>query len=98
MLWLLSFPALQFCCQMVADDVTGGGKLETGNGDGTFRAIVPYGAPGEVFSGNLAADDFNSDGVGDIALAGQSPSGTAASLYLSVPTPIVFPADSTSEG
>jgi FG-GAP-like repeat len=98
--------ALQFCCQLVASDVSGDGKLDLvniyggsgvvvmlGNGDGTFQAPVTYGAPGQVASGTLGIGDFNSDGIADIGMANQGvyTAKNIVSLYLSEPTPYIFP-------
>lgn len=99
---------LQFCCQISVGDVTGDGKVDLvtngtnqglgvammkGNGDGTFQAPVPLGAPGTVYSGTLVLGDFNSDAIDDVAMANQ-PDYTGRSLislYLSEPTPYIFP-------
>jgi FG-GAP-like repeat len=102
-----SNPSMQFCCQFVVGDVTGDGKLDlvtngtsgglsvilmAGNGDGTFRTPVGLGAPGQVSSGTMVLADFNSDGVSDLALPNQGYySSSAIALYLSQPTPVVFP-------
>jgi hypothetical protein len=98
---------IQFCCQMVAGDVNGDGKLDLindangyvsalvmlGNGDGTFQPPSAYSAGGQVYSGNIVVGDFNSDGIGDVGMVFQnSYSGvTVASLYLSVPAINLFP-------
>jgi hypothetical protein len=39
-----------------------------GNGDGTFQPPVTYGAIGQIYSGNIVAVDFNSDGIGEIGI------------------------------
>jgi hypothetical protein len=98
--------AFQFCCQLIASDVSGDGKLDLvnvnagsgvvvmlGNGDGTFQAPVTYGSPGQVASGTLGVGDFNSDGTSDIGMANQGDytGKTVVSLYLSEPTPYIFP-------
>ena len=59
-----------------------------GNGDGTFGTPVPYGVPGQLYSGNVGIGDFNSDGVADIALANQDffTSTNLITLYLSTPS------------
>jgi len=43
-----------------------------GNSDGTFQPPVFYQAGGDVDLGTLAIGDFNSDGIPDVALAGNS--------------------------
>lgn len=100
-----SNPTIQFCCEMMAEDVNGDGKLDLvnnqgqavyamiGNGNGTFQLPFSYTANGQVYSGNMVAGDFNSDGVGDIGLIFQDifTGTTDASLYLSEPTYAVFP-------
>ena len=96
--------ATGFCCEMEADDINGDGKLDLinnsdgvlamlGNGDGTFQAPVTYEVNGQVYSGNIVAGDFNSDGIGDIGLIYEdfSTSTIDASLYLSEPTYVAFP-------
>jgi hypothetical protein len=103
---IYSDSTFQFCCQLVASDVSGDGKLDlvnvnagsgvvvmVGNGDGTFQAPVTYGAPGQVASGTLGVGDFNSDGIADIGMANQCvyTGKTVVSLYLSQPTPYIFP-------
>ena len=97
---------LQFCCQLVASDISGDGKLDLvnvyagsgvavmlGNGDGTFQAPLTYGAPGQVASGTLGVGDFNSDGIADIGMAnsGVYTGKSVVSLYLSLPTPYLYP-------
>jgi hypothetical protein len=98
---------LEFCCQISAGDVTGGGKVDLvtngtnqslfammkGNGDGTFQAPVPLGVPGQVASGTFVLGDFNSDGIDDLAMANQPyyTGRSLISLYLSEPTPYLFP-------
>lgn len=98
--------AFQFCCQLVASDVSGDGKLDLvnvnagsgivvmlGNGDGSFQAPLTYGSPGQISSGTLGVGDFNSDGIADIGMANQGvyTDKTVVSLYLSQPTPYIFP-------
>ena len=39
-----------------------------GNGDGTYLPPVTYGAIGQIYSGNIVAGDFNSDGIGEIGI------------------------------
>jgi hypothetical protein len=96
-----------FCCQIRAGDVTGDGKVDLvtngtnaslfammkGNGDGTFQALVPLGVPGQVFSGTFVLGDFNSDGIDDLAMPNQPfyTGKSLISLYLSKPTPYLFP-------
>jgi len=90
------------CCQLLAEDVNGDGKLDLinngvlaliGNGDGTFQLPFSYGANGQVYTGNIVVGDFNSDGIGDIGIVFQNQiSGTTdVSLYLSEPTVALFP-------
>ena len=100
-----SNPTIQFCCEMMAEDVNGDGKLDLvnnqyqdvytmlGNGNGTFQPPFSYTANGQVYSGNIVAGDFNSDGIGDIGIIfeGSSTGTTDVSLYLSEPTYAVFP-------
>ncbi|MHB8218009.1 MAG: FG-GAP-like repeat-containing protein [Candidatus Sulfotelmatobacter sp.] len=100
-----SNPTIQFCCRMAAEDINGDGKLDLvsnqyqdvfamlGNGNGTFQPPVSYTANGQVYSGNIVAGDFNSDGIGDIGMIFENAStGTIdISLYLSEPTYAVFP-------
>jgi hypothetical protein len=103
---IYSDSTFQLCCQLVASDIGGDGKLDlvnvnagsgvvvmVGNGDGTFQAPATYGSPGQVYSGTLGVGDFNSDGIADIGMANQGVyTGKAVvSLYLSVPTPSLFP-------
>jgi hypothetical protein len=99
--------SIQFCCQFAIGDVTGDGKLDLvtngtsgglgvilmrGNGNGTFQPPVGLGSPGQVYSGTMVIGDFNSDGVDDLALPNLPYySGSAVALYLSAPTPVVFP-------
>jgi hypothetical protein len=81
---IYSDSTFQLCCQLVANDVSGDGKLDlvnvnagsgvvvmVGNGDGTFQAPATYGSPGQVYSGTLGVGDFNSDGIADIGMANQ---------------------------
>jgi len=62
---IYSDSTFQLCCQLVASDVSGDGKLDLvnvnagsgvvvmlGNGDGTFQAPATYGSPGQVLFGN----------------------------------------------
>ena len=100
-----SNPTIQFCCRMAAEDINGDGKLDLvsneyqnvyamlGNGNGTFQAPFSYTANGQVYSGNIVAGDFNSDGIGDIGMVFEaSPTATIdISVYLSEPTYAVFP-------
>jgi hypothetical protein len=99
-----SVPTALLCCELLAEDVNADGKLDLvnnsggilallGNGDGTFRAPFSYGANGQIYTGNILAGDFNSDGIGDIGVIFQDlTSGTTdASLYLSTPTVALFP-------
>ena len=81
---IYSDSTFQLCCQLVASDVSG---------DGTFQAPATYGSPAQVYSGTLGVGDFNSDGIADIGMANQDVyTGKAVvSLYLSVPTPSLFP-------
>ena len=85
-----------------AEDVNGDGKLDLvstgvfvflGNGDGTFRSPFYYGANGQIYRGNVVAGDFNSDGIGDVAIIFQDRTSarTAVSLYLSQPTVAILP-------
>jgi hypothetical protein len=99
--------SIQFCCQFSVGDVTGDGKLDlitngtsggmgvilmAGNGNGTFQPPVGLGTPGQVYSGTMVIGDFNSDGVADLALPNLPYyGGSAVALYLSAPTPVVFP-------
>jgi hypothetical protein len=64
-----------------------------GNGDGTFQPPVTYGAIGQIYSGNIVAGDFNSDGIGDIGIIFEdSSTGTTdVSLCLYEPTYALFP-------
>jgi hypothetical protein len=98
---------IEFCCQFVVGDVTGDGKLDlvtngtsggmgvilmAGNGDGTFQSPVGLGTLVGVSSGTMVVGDFNSDGVTDLGWAGTPIyGGLPVSLYLSRPTPVVFP-------
>jgi uncharacterized protein (DUF2141 family) len=70
-----------------------GVAMMKGNGNGTFQAPVPLGALGQVASGTLVLGDFNSDGVDDLAMANQPyyTGRSLISLYLSEPTPYLFP-------
>ena len=94
---------LLFCCQLTAGDFNGDGKLDLvtngainnreadvmiGNGAGTFGPLIPYGPPGQLFTRNLVAGDFNADGIDDLAMATSvtSPAADTISLYLSSPT------------
>jgi hypothetical protein len=64
-----------------------------GNGDGTFRSPFFYSANGQIYRGNIAVGDFNSDGVGDVGIIfeDQTSAKTDVSLYLSQPTVAIFP-------
>jgi len=96
---VFSFPGLG------AGDFTGDGKPDlvtyspnffgamvmAGNGDGTFQLPIVYG-----FSGlpvGLVTGDFNSDHVDDFGMADQGTytGESVVSLYLSIPTPNLFP-------
>lgn len=97
---------VQFCCELAVGDINGDGRPDlitnlystvavmVSNGDGTFRYPVTYSENGQLYSGNMVVDDFNSDGVSDIGLIFQDlySGAIVASLYLSEPTVHLFPA------
>ncbi|HEV2351742.1 MAG TPA: FG-GAP-like repeat-containing protein [Terriglobia bacterium] len=76
-------------------DLVGYGEGETnvmlGNGDGTFRGPLAY--YHALNGGRVAAGDFNSDGIPDIAITSQTftPAGTGVTLLLSAPVASIFP-------
>ena len=78
---LLSYPV----------DFTLGAAVIVGNGDGTFLPPATYNSL--LFFGGFVGADFNGDHVSDVYIAGQDPSTgvPVAYLYLSIPTPYIFP-------
>jgi hypothetical protein len=67
--------------------------IMTGNGDGTFGLPQEYDSNNSSFYGaSLIAGDFNSDGVSDLGIPGESSANApVVFLYLSKPTPNLFP-------
>jgi VCBS repeat protein/HYDIN/CFA65/VesB family protein len=103
-----SNPGIQFSDPLVVSDFSGQGKLDLasrggyyyygnvimrGNGDGTFGPPTEYDSTSNGQTGGIAAADFNSDGVGDLAIPGQAGNSNAPVifLYLSTPTPNLRP-------
>jgi FG-GAP-like repeat len=101
---------LEFSGSIVAADFSGDRKLDVGvrnaysspgttimrgNGDGTFGPPVEYDSnPNGYVTGGIMAGDFNSDGVSDLGMPGEtSTSGNTpvVFLYLSTPTPSFHP-------
>jgi len=46
--------------------------VSLGNGDGTFQTATFYQIGTDVYPGNVVLGDFNSDGIPDVALSGES--------------------------
>jgi hypothetical protein len=69
-----------------------GAVVMAGNGDGTFQLPIVYGQTGP-WPIDLIAGDFNSDHVDDFGMPNQGvyTGETVVTLYLSVPTPNLFP-------
>jgi hypothetical protein len=70
-----------------------GGMVMSGNGDGTFGPPTAYDSNSNGYGEAFVAGDFNSDGVSDLGMAGQSPTSNTpvVFLYLSTPTPELLP-------
>jgi FG-GAP-like repeat/HYDIN/CFA65/VesB-like, Ig-like domain/FG-GAP repeat len=69
-----------------------GALIMSGNGDGTFGPPTGYDSSANGYGGPGFAGDFNSDGVSDLAIPGQTSSNApAVFLYLSTPTPHLRP-------
>lgn len=102
-----SDPGFQFVGPLIAEEFNGDGRLDiagvnsyygvadvvVSNGDGTFGPPAEYDQHSQCcYGANLVAGDFNSDGVSDLGMPGESSSGTPiVLLYLSTPTPYLFP-------
>ncbi len=84
-----SDPALQLSGPLFAADFNGDGKLDlaarsnyyysgnliiSGNGDGTFGPPTDYDSNSNGYGGGGFAGDFNSDGVADLGIPGQTSS------------------------
>jgi len=67
--------------------------IMAGNGDGTFGLPEEYDSYSGYFLGvTPIAGDFNSDGVSDLGMTGETSSNSpVVFLYLSTPTPYLFP-------
>jgi hypothetical protein len=74
-----------------SNSIVGGVVVMAGHGDGTFQPPLAFGVTG--FPAALVVGDFNSDGASDFAIPTQSFSTqlSVALLYLSAPTPNLFP-------
>ena len=103
-----SNPAFQLSGPLFASDFNGDGKLDvaarsnyyysgslimSGNGDGTFGPPTDYDSNSNGYGAAGFAGDFNSDGVSDLGIPGQSPASNSplVFLYLSTPTPNLLP-------
>jgi hypothetical protein len=98
----------QFSSTLIASDFNGDHKLDLaapgsyylpgaavmiGNGDGTFGPPQEYDYSSNGNQPNVVAGDFNSDGVSDLGIPGQSSTSNTpvVFLYLSTPTPNLLP-------
>jgi len=104
---IYSDPALQLSNPLFAADFNGDGKLDlaarsnyyysgtlilSGNGEGTFGSPTEYDSNSNGYGGGGFAGDFNSDGVADFGIPGQTSSNApVVFLYLSTPTPNLRP-------
>ena len=102
-----SNPGIQMSGILIASDFNGDGKLDlaarssyyysgalvvSGNGDGTFGPPTDYDSNSNGYGQAGFAGDFNSDGVSDLAIPGQSSSNApVVFLFLSTPTPNLRP-------
>jgi hypothetical protein len=107
-----SNPGIQFVGPMVVSDFSGLGRLDVvtrgnynfygnaimrGHGDGTFGPPVEYDSTSNGQNTGMVGADFNSDGVGDLAIPGQTGANNTSVvfLYLSTPTPNLRPSSLT---
>jgi hypothetical protein len=103
-----SNPGIQFVGPMVVSDFSGFGRLDVvtrgnynfygnaimrGHGDGTFGPPAEYDSTSNGQNTGMVGADFNSDGVGDLAIPGQTGANNTSVvfLYLSTPTPNLRP-------